>query len=214
VRTQSVDLLGMRARLEVARSCRYEPMPEPGVTVLRKQQIDAAKCRSRPFDGQLALYARDASGAVRPLTQPLEVRAGILDLSFRELEDRLRADGLLNAIEVELGPGAWAGHVNLESLRALLRGWHLHWVGKGRGAASLFVAAHPEAPEVEDVRALAVEAQLARQEADYLAVSRGALSARAFLSRHLWSPYRLSVREMRMREFDRNGAASPRSSSR
>lgn len=213
VRTQSVDLLGMRARLEVARDCRYDPVPEADATVLRKKQIDAARCRSRPFDGQLVLFARHADGQLSPLTHTLEVRNGALDLSFVELEDLLRTEGLDGVVELELGPEAWAGHVNLDSLRQLVQGWHLHWVGKGRGAASLFVAAHPDAPGVEDVQALAVEAQLARQEADYLAVSRGALSARAFLSRHLWSPYRLSVREMRMREFERIDAANPRSGS-
>lgn len=213
VRTQSVDLLGMRARLEVARDCRHEPLAQPGVTVLRKGQIEAAKCRSRPFEGELELYARDAQGIVHPMTRSLPVRAGVLDLSFSELDDLLRADGLADAVEVELGSGAWAGHVNLASLRTLLQGWHLHWVGKGRGSASLFVAAHPDAPDVQDVQALAVEAQLARQEEDYLAVSRGALSARSFLSRHLWSPYRFSVREMRMREFERNEAARPQSGS-
>jgi hypothetical protein len=45
------------------------------------------------------------------------------------------------------------------------------------------------------VEALAVEARLSREERDYLQVAKGELAPQTFLERHLWSPYRQSVRD-------------------
>ena len=200
VRTQNVDLVGIRAQIELAHRCRYTPKLAPDSRVLRYREIRAAECRTRPYDGDLTLFVRAEGGSLRPLATRWTVEAGKLDLRFSDLERLLREAGLSDASEIELGRDGWAGRVNLAPLRELLASWHLHWIGKGRGSAALYVAAHPQDPKVDEVRALAVEAQLARQEADYLAVSRGELSPRAFLDRHLWSPYRLSVREMRKSE--------------
>ena len=208
VRTQDVDLVGVRARLEVASSCRYRPEPAPGSSVLRRQQIDAANCRTRLYSGAIALTGVHRSGTRVRLPERVRVKDGQLFLSFASVRQLLGPDGLETYEVIELGEGAWAGRINLASLRRLMSSWHLHWIAQGRGAASLFVAAHPQTPEAAKVHPLVVEAQLARQEADYLAVSRGSLSPRAFLERHLWSPYRVSVREMCMTDGGREGTRS------
>ncbi len=209
VRSQRVDLVGIRVRLELATRCKSTPLLTADSSVLRKPQIDAAGCRSRPYDGDLSLYAVDRRGRQIPLSNPWPVREGVLSLRFDDLQ-RLADEQLGPQIEsIELGASGWAGSVNLVGLRELLASWHLHWIARGRGSAALYVAAHPEAPGVEEVHALAVEAQLARQEADYLGVGRGELSPRAFLERHLWSPYRVSVRAMRAREFEPDLSESP-----
>ena len=198
VRAQDVDLVGIRARLEVASSCRYAPEPVPGTSVLRREQIDAAKCRTRLYSGVIGLTGVNKSGGRATLPGVVVVKDGQFLLSFASVGQLLGPGGFEKYDAVELGEGAWAGSINLVSLRLLMSSWHLHWIARGRGVASLFMAAHPEAPEAAKVHPLVVEAQLARQEADYLAVSRGSLSPRAFLDRHLWSPYRVSVREMRI----------------
>jgi hypothetical protein len=213
VRTQSVDLVGVRARLELASSCRATPQPLPGTTVLRSADIMAARCRTRLFSGEIALTAITPQGDRTPLPGRVQVRGGQFSLSFTTLEQLAPPGGLGDYSFVEIGAGAWAGSINLESLRSLEASWHRHWVTRGRGSASLYVAAHPESPELGEVRALVVEAQLARQEADYLAVGRGELSARGFLDRHLWSPYRRSVREMRGLDATPRSAHRTRSSS-
>jgi hypothetical protein len=81
-------------------------------------------------------------------------------------------------------------------MREFIANWHFEWVRRGRGAPGLFVARHPGHERAGAARALAVEGILARQERDYLAVARGELLPREFLSRYAWSPYRRSVKAM------------------
>lgn len=198
VKTQRVDLVALRVQLEVATGCRERPEPADQSSVLRRPQILAAQCRSSPFEGELPVYGVAHDGTRTPRLFSLAVTSGAVSLRFVDLEATLDAmevpPGALASLE--LGEEAWAGTVQLERLEAFLARWHFHWVARGRGSAALFIAAHPAQSDQTQAGAMAVEAELARQERDYLDVGTGRLSARAFLERHLWSPYRASVRRM------------------
>lgn len=206
IRTQRVDLEGMVLQLEAATGCRAEPKLPPDRGVLRRPEVAAAGCRSRPYEGRLGVHAFDAEGQALGRVYDLRVERGRLDLDFDTLERRIALAGLEpdDVVTLELGDAAWAGTIKFDRLREFRRQWHLHWVSRGRGSPGLFAAAHPDDPQAPLARALGVEAQLARQERDYLEVSRGERSAREFLRRHVWSPYRRSVIRM-------SSGAAPRS---
>ena len=122
---------------------------------------------------------------------------GRLSLSFATLDDRLRAagyrPGLAGAAAIEFGAGGWAGILDLGPLRAAWADRHARAVLSGRGSPRLFAALHPDHPMATAARALALEADLARQERDYRAVVDGRLAPWAFLRLHPWSPYRRAV---------------------
>jgi hypothetical protein len=123
---------------------------------------------------------------------------GALTIRLAGLDAEVRAgqQGPLHAFaRIEIGRGGWAGVLDLVKLREIRGSWHLGWVARGWGVAGLFVALDPEGLR-GDGRALAAEASLARQEADYLAVASGALPPHAFLERYPHSPFRRSVESM------------------
>ncbi len=208
VRTQRVDLLALRVQLDLAWACRRTPRPAAQSVVLRRAQVIAAECRTRAYEGPLAVYGVDAAGTRHGPLWTEQVEAGALRIDFAAAESisKIVEPDAPELVALELGEGAWAGVVQLDRLREFRRRWHATWVEQGRGSAALFWAAHPEQLEAGAARALAIEAQLARQERDYLEVAAGRASARRFLERHLWSPYRASVLRMEDRA---NSAESP-----
>jgi hypothetical protein len=194
-----VDLRGVSMVVVEANACRDWPLRAPGYAVLTRPDAYQAGCRLRRYSGPLEVTALEPDGTSYPGIIELTAREGIVRLSFAEADAVVRAHGFsgLDAFSsLELGRGAWAGSVNLDRLREFLGLWHFVWVVRGRGSPGLFAALHPQHPRVGDAHALSVEMSLARQERDYLAVARGELSARRFLERYVWSPYRRSVAAM------------------
>jgi hypothetical protein len=196
---RKIDLRRLRLILGEARRCRTWPLLEPGETVLWGKQVREARCNRQRFEGALPVVGVTAAGERVPAFEA-EIANGVFELDYARLDRRLRLEGHggLDAFDrLELGTGAWAGTVDLVRLRQFLADWHYRWVQMGRGVPGLFVARNPEHVSADSGRALATEARLARQEHDYLAVASGDLSPLAFLDRHLWSPYRSSVRSIR-----------------
>lgn len=199
-----VELTGVSLELGVASRCPTWPQRPAGFFVLTSASARAAGCRTRPWSGALPVYAytagRDAAapgGGVRIAT--VRVDEGVVRLDFDDLSRRaaLSDQGSLWSFAwLELGDGGWAGAIDLVALRRILADYHIEWIRRGRGAPGLFMAAHPDAPQLDEASGLAFEADLARQARDYLAVSRGEMPPHEFLQRHLWSPYRGSVRKM------------------
>jgi len=197
VERRAVDLVSLRMVLGVARRCRQWPLRSPDRDVLRRTDVDAAGCRLRRHQGEVALVLVDREGGRHEPLPPLRTdRDGRVELRFTALDHALRVLGagtLDDYARIELGEGGWAGHVDLEQLLRFRADWHRTWVLRGRGVPGLFAVRHPEHPDADDARTLAAEATLARQARDYERVEAGELSARAFLDRHPRSPYRRRV---------------------
>lgn len=196
---RAVDLRGVSLILVRARGCHEWPLRAPGYAVLTRPEVHAAGCRFSRYSGPLEVTAFEADGTSYPGILQLEADEGAVRLVFSEADAVLRAHGfrgLDNFEQLQIGRGGWAGTVNLRRLREFMAVWHFVWVVRGRGAPALFTALHPEHPRVKDAQALAVEAALGRQERDYLAVARDEMTARRFLERYVWSPYRRSVAAM------------------
>ena len=191
IQSQRVDLVGIRSTLGVARGCKDRL---DASRALRRREVDGARCRTRRYRGTVAIIPVDGTGQHGPVIAELPVDDGAFHLEFADLE-RLVDDPRWT--RVELGHQAWAGVVHLDRLRHFRWQWHRAWVSNGRGSAGLFLAIHPDEPVTTPMEALAVEDRLLRQEADYVQVARGRLSAERFLARHVWSPFRESVRQLR-----------------
>jgi hypothetical protein len=195
-----VDLLRVVLRLQLADRCARTPVAGDG-EVLRPADTGAAGCRRvRPYRGSLELTRIDRAGVRRPIALNLPVEDGAATLELAALERAIRrenATAWADTVRVELGAAGWAGTLRVDRLDQVRSEWHLAWVRAGRGSAAL-VAAAPGVSEDDAAlaRALAVEAALARQERDYLAVSRGELDPLEFLRRYAWSPFLASVRSM------------------
>jgi hypothetical protein len=196
---RAVDLRGVSLIVVRARRCSEWPLRAPGYAVLTRPEVQAAGCRFVRYTGPLEVTAFESDGTSYPGIIELEAEQGVARLSFSEADAVLRRHGfagLDSFEELQIGRGGWAGTVNLRRLREFMAVWHFVWVVRGRGSPSLFAALHPDHPRVKDAEALAVEASLGRQERDYLAVARDEMSARRFLERYVWSPYRRSVAAM------------------
>lgn len=197
VERRVVELAALRLVLGVAKRCRQWPLRSPGRNVLRRNDVDLAGCRVRRYEGPLTLTFVDHEGRTSSPLAPLHTDVdGRLMLRFASIDQALRALGrgeLADYARIELGDDAWAGHVDLDQLLRFRADWHLSWIRRGRGTAGLFVAEHPEHPGAEQARTWAADARLARQERDVARVEAGELTARDYLDRHPWSPYRRRV---------------------
>ncbi|MEX1369061.1 MAG: hypothetical protein AB1Z98_38395 [Nannocystaceae bacterium] len=197
VERRVVELATLRLVLGVAKRCRQWPLRSPGRDVLRRNDVDLAGCRVRRYEGPLTLTFIDHEGRASSPLAPLHTDVdGRLMLRFSSIDQALRALGrgeLADYTRIELGDDAWAGHVDLDQLLRFRADWHLSWIRRGRGTAGLFAAEHPEHPGAEQARTWAADARLARQEQDVARVESGELTARDYLDRHPWSPYRRRV---------------------
>lgn len=197
VERRVVELAALRLVLGVAKRCRQWPLRGPGRDVLRRNDVDLAGCRVRRYEGPLTLTFVDHEGRASSPLAPLYTDVdGRLMLRFASIDQALRALGrgeLADYARIELGDDAWAGHVDLDQLLRFRADWHLSWIRRGRGSAGLFAAEHPEHPGAELARTWAADARLARQEQDVARVESGELTARDYLDRHPWSPYRHRV---------------------
>lgn len=177
-----------------ARRCTYWPLRRTDFPVLGIYEVKAADCAVRRYRGEVTLSAVRADG--ERVERVFVARADgdgrvEIDLLRVDASMRRRAQAGLDAyVRLELGAGGWAGAVDLTKMRAQLADLHAAWVQRGRGVPGLMVVRHPSHPSADRIRALALEAALKRQEADYRAVVAGELAARRFRERYPWSPYR------------------------
>jgi hypothetical protein len=193
-----VDLLGVRLVVAQASACREWPTSSRS-RILAEFDALAAGCRLRPYRGALALVVVDADGRRRETMRVHADREGVVRFRFADVDAAVR-DGGLGTLDdwraLQAGHDSWAGRFDLVRLHGLLADYHLGWVRRGRGSPALFALRHPEHPRSQIAVDLAVEANLARQQRDFVAVERGVLPPAAFLDRYVWSPMRHSVESM------------------
>ncbi len=176
------------------RMCTFWPLRRADHSVLGLYEVKAANCWVRRYSGEVPISAVLPDG--RRIERVMVVRAdgeGRVDFDLLHVDASLRRrgqPGLDAYVQLELGADGWAGKVDLVAMRAQLADQHAAWVQRGRGTPGLMVVRHPEHASADRIRALALEAALKRQEADYQAVVRGELTARRFRERYPWSPYR------------------------
>jgi hypothetical protein len=200
VESRRIDLTGVHLVVSSGLRCKRWPLRSPRSTVLELPDARAARCSIRRYEGTIGVSAVAPDGT--RWLDVFEIESdvdGRVTLQFAALDAALRSRGMpsLDAFaRLELGTRGWAGVLDLGRMRDFIADWHFEWVRRGRGAPGLFVARHPWHERAGAARALAVEGILARQERDYLAVARGELLPREFLSRYAWSPYRRSVKAM------------------
>ncbi len=197
---RDVELDDVRLRLSEARLCRGWPLPldaDAGV-VLHDRDAQNAGCLLRPYRGTLTITAVTRDGTRHVATVVEADRDGVADFEFADVDAALRRtfeQGLDAYDWLELGESAWAGTVNLDTLRGYLADWHYVWVARGRGSAALFAERHAEHPGGPNAAAFALEGRVDRQRRDYDAVAEGKMSATLFLERHVWSPFRRAVED-------------------
>jgi len=181
------------------RMCTFWPLRRAGHSVLGLYEVKAANCWVRRYSGEVPISAVLPDG--RRVERVFVVHGdgdGRVEFDLLHVDASLRRrgqPGLDAYVQLELGAGAWAGRVDLVAMRAQLADQHAGWVQRGRGAPGLMVVRHPDHASADRIRALALEAALKRQEADYQAVVRGELTARRFRERYPWSPYRQLLTE-------------------
>jgi hypothetical protein len=195
-----VDLVRIRLRLSTAGGCRDWPMRRPTSSSLSAADATRSGCRLRPYRGDLTVtVVSDARSLTLDQLELRSDRDGYVELIFADLDATLRAidaGTLDDYARLELGGDAWAGAIDLERWRAVLAEVHFRWVERGRGSPALFHHRHGDRRRGEDAHALAVEARLVRQEEDLALVEEGLLTPRAFIERHVWSPFRRVVERM------------------
>lgn len=177
-----------------ARVCTFWPLRRAGHPVLGIYEAKAADCWVRRYKGEVPIAALLPDGRRIEGVYVAQADAdGRVEFDLLHVDANLRQrgqPGLDAYVRLELGAGGWAGAIDLVALRAQLADQHAAWVQRGRGVPGLMVERHPDHASADRVRALALEAALKRQEADYQAVVRGELTARRFRERYPWSPYR------------------------
>ncbi|MCY1056986.1 hypothetical protein [Nannocystis sp. SCPEA4] len=200
VRLASVALVVSQAYL-----CRRWPLRNAGESALEIGPARAAGCTVRRYRGPLTISVREANGAVLPVMTARSDDDGYIEVMFADIDSLLRArgrGGLMTFTELQVGRDGWAVRVKLPELQVQLAEWHATWIEQGRGSPGLFAALHPQDGAAAQMRVRALEATVQRQAADAAAVERGELSARRFLERHVWSPYRSLVEQ-------KDGRSSP-----
>lgn len=195
-----IDLVRVRMRLSTAGRCRDWPLRRPATNSLSPVEAARHRCRVRPYRGPITLtvVADDRTVSLDRLDLRSD-RDGYFELTFADVDAALRgagAGGLDDYTRLELGAGGWAGAIELGRWRALLAEYHYRWVERGRGSPALFVHRHGDRSRGRDASALALEARLARQAHDLALVEEGQLTPRAFIDRHVWSPFRRIVERM------------------
>lgn len=198
VERATVSLAEVSLLLSEGRGCKRWPLRLPQRATLGLFEAKAAGCWIRRYSGSLAVTGVLADGS-RVAALAVQVVEGHLELDLARLEVSLDRRGLpdLDAfVRLEFGAEGWAGSLDLVAQRARLADAHAAAVQQGRGVPALFSVRHPQHPEADGVRTLALTCSLRRQEADLGAVQRGELTPRRFLERHAWSPYRQVVAAM------------------
>jgi hypothetical protein len=196
---RAADLVGVRLTLAEARRCRGWLVRGPGRDRVGEAEAERFGCRVVPYHGRVSITAIARNGQRVAGPALLAGRSGELEIDLAALDEELRAiagNGLDGFERLELGRHGWAGSVDLSVLRRFRADYHLAWVRAGRGAPGLHAVLHPDHPRADIARALALEAQLARQQRDFAALGRGELTPAAFLDRHVWSPLRRAVEQM------------------
>jgi hypothetical protein len=199
VERRDVQLAVVQLTLGHARRCKTWPLRSQGRDVLDPRDVEAARCRQGRYEGPVAVTLVDGRGRRLSLPPLFADADGKLRVVISDLDATVRASGhgaLGDWDRIELGRAAWAGAVDLRRLRSFRADWHLSWVVAGRGVPALFSIAHPDHAGDEQVRALAVEAHVARQRRDFEAVRAGRMAPEEFLARHAWSPYRRAVEDI------------------
>lgn len=194
----TVRLASMSLVLSQARFCRRWPLRAPGQASLDVGAAGLAGCNVRRYVGPLSVSVTASDGTILPVLTVRSDEDGQSEVSFAEVDALLRArgrGGLGSFATLQVGRGGWAAQVDLPELRTQLAQWHATWIGRGRGSPALFAALHPESEAASGMRTRALEASLKRQAEDAAAVDRGELSARRFLERHVWSPYRSLIEQ-------------------
>jgi len=193
-----VDLVGVRLVVAQATGCREWPTSSRS-RILAEFDALAAGCRLRPYRGALALVVVGKDGRRAETLRVHADREGVVRFRFADVDRGVRVHGLGTLDDwtaLQAGHDGWAGRFDLVRLRGLLADWHLGWVRRGRGSPALFALRHPEHPRSQVAIDLAVEANLARQQRDFVSVERGVLPPATFLDRYVWSPMRHSVESM------------------
>lgn len=189
---------GVTMVLSVAERCRRWPLRGGGREVLKIVDTQELGCRLRRLEAPLPVDVTTVDGQRYPALLSVPANFGHVAIDFVAIDRALRERGLAHGLDavsrLELGVAAWAGEVDLERARQVLTEAHLRWVRVGRGVPALFVARHPDHPAAAEVRALANEADLHRQERDFQAVLDGRITPLKFLERHPASSYELEVR--------------------
>lgn len=205
VERQTVRLASVALVLSQAHHCRRWPLRAAGEVALDVGAVRAAGCSVRRYVGPLQVAVAASDGGVLPVMTVRTDDDGHIEVVFAELDALLRTrgqGGLFSFAELVIGAQGWAARVALPELQAQLAEWHATWIGRGRGSPGLFVALHPDDAATTTMRTRALEATVKRQADDAAAVERGELSARRFLERHVWSPYRSVVEQ-------KDGRSSP-----
>lgn len=205
-----VDLVGVRLVVAQATGCRVWPTSSRS-RILGEHDALSAGCRLRPYRGALALVLVGADGRRAETVRVHADREGVVQFRFADVDMAVRDRGLGTLDDwtaLQAGRDGWAGRFDLVRLRDLLADWHLGWVRRGRGSPALFALRHPEHPRTQVAIDLAVEANLARQQRDFVAVERGVLPPATFLDRYVWSPMRHSVESM-LAEFREGATPTP-----
>lgn len=193
---REVHLTSARFVLARANLCRRIPRTDRDRDVLLTHNVEQARCRVRPYHGEVALWFTDVQGRRHRGPTLTSDRSGELRIDYAELDHamaRARMPSLDAMVALEVGRDGWAGRYDLRRLRGVLADYYFGWVEQGRGSPGLFALRHPDHPNADDASAYAVESDLARQESDFARVERGELPADAFLERHVWSPLRHSA---------------------
>lgn len=197
VERSRVELAAVSLVVSAARGCRRWPLRGVNRPVLGLSDVRGAGCWTRRYTGPIELVGVTADGRRLPrLHFVLADGDGRVDIDLARLAVLLGRRGAVELDELvglELGADGWAGSVDLVAVRAELADRHAAAVQRGRGVPALLVVRHPEHPQALQLRGLAVDAAVHRQEADYQAVQRGELAPHRFLERHAWSPYRQLV---------------------
>jgi hypothetical protein len=193
-----VDLVGARLVLAQASSCREWPTPRRD-RVLSEFDALAAGCHLRPYRGPLQLVLLDGKGRRVGAVPVRADREGVVAIRFADIDAAARDRGLGSLDRygaIAVGHDGWGGRFDLGRLRGFLADWHWSWVRRGRGSPALFALRHGAHPRAELALDLAIEANLARQQRDFVSVERGILPPATFLDRYVVSPMRHSVESM------------------
>jgi len=196
VEERRADLAGVSVKAQVVRGCRQWLLRRPGQGSPLLADAQAAGCRVERGVESLPLVVVDREGNRAALARVRSNSSGRFEVRLGEVEVELARRGLAPLVawqRLELGAGGWAWTTDLVALHRELAEMHALWVRRGRGAPALAALLHPDHPAADSLLALAEEARVARQAADYQAVIDGAMPAWRFLERYASSPYRRAV---------------------
>lgn len=196
VEERRADLAGVSVKAWVVRGCRRWLLRRPEIGSPLLSDAQAAGCRAERRAEPLPLELIDRGGERVALARVRSNSSGRYEVRLGDVETELASRGLPPLVAwqtLELGAAGWAWRVDLVALHRELAEKHALWVRRGRGAPALAASLHPDHPAADSLHALAEEARVARQAADYQAVVEGVMPAWRFLERYPRSPFRRAV---------------------